>query len=97
MKLLFFVAALLVLLAPAELFAQLTERRIEQAETRIQRLERSGRAYGGAAFVAAVVAALWAQNTRRNAWLWFIVTLFFAPITLFVLLYKNSKDRGRTA
>jgi len=97
MKLLLLVTVLLVCLAPAELRAQLTERRVERLETRVEKLERAGRNYGSAAFVAAVVAALWAQNTRRNAWSWFFLTFFFAPIALLALLYKNSNDRENIA
>ncbi len=37
--------------------------------------------------------ALWAQNTGRNAWLWFFLGALFNVITLIVLLNKNSKDR----
>ncbi len=38
-------------------------------------------------------AALWAQNTNRNAWLWFFLGLFFSVVTVVVLLAKNSEDR----
>ena len=37
--------------------------------------------------------ALWAQNTGRNAWLWFFLGLFFSVITVIVLLAKNANDR----
>jgi Na+/melibiose symporter-like transporter len=37
--------------------------------------------------------ALWAQNTNRNAWLWFFLGIFFSVITIIVLLVKNSDDR----
>ena len=33
--------------------------------------------------------ALWAQNTKRNAVLWFFVGMIFNIIAVFVLLYKN--------
>jgi len=78
--------------APHPASAQLTERRVEKIESRVSRLEREGRSWAGAAFVSAVLAALWAQNTRRNAWLWFFAALLLAPVTLLVLLYKNSVD-----
>jgi len=45
-------------------------------------------------FVAAAVCALWAQNTGRNAWLWFFLGLFLNWIALLVMLSKNSKDRA---
>lgn len=45
-------------------------------------------------FLFGVFCAYWAQQTNRNAWLWFFLGLFFAPITGVVLLYKNSKKVG---
>ncbi len=37
--------------------------------------------------------ALWAQNTRRNPWLWFFLGALFNIITVIVLLNKNSNDK----
>jgi cell division protein FtsW (lipid II flippase) len=48
---------------------------------------------GVAVFVCAAFCALWAQNTGRNAWLWFFLGLLFSFIVIFVMLYKNSNDR----
>ena len=50
--------------------------------------------YGGGLsfFLFGIFCAYWAQQTNRNAWLWFFMGLFFAPITGIVLLVKNSKD-----
>jgi hypothetical protein len=48
---------------------------------------------GLAAWLFAVVCALWAQNTGRNAWLWFFLGLVGHVLTGLVLLYKNSSDR----
>jgi hypothetical protein len=95
MKLFALIFAFTCFFAPLEAFAQLTERRVERVESRVDKLERAGRNYGPASLVAGVLAALWAQNTRRNAWLWFFLGVFFAPITLLVLLYKNSADIDR--
>ncbi|ACB74420.1 DUF1772 domain-containing protein [Opitutus terrae] len=67
--------------------------RLTQLESRVHRLERSYKSLAGPAFLAGVIAALWAQNTRRNAWLWFILGALFVPITLIVLLYLNARDR----
>lgn len=50
---------------------------------------------GSVVFLFAIFCAYWAQATRRNAWLWFFLGLFFAPITGLVLLYKNSNDRDQ--
>jgi hypothetical protein len=76
-----------------ESHSQMTVERVGRLESKVNRLENTVREYGSAAFVAAAMAALWAQNTRRNAWLWFFMGAFFAPITLLVLLYKNSNDK----
>ena len=40
-------------------------------------------------FLFSIFCAYWAQSTGRNAWLWFFLGLFFAPITGVVLLYLN--------
>lgn len=40
-------------------------------------------------FLFGIFCAYWAQSTGRNAWLWFFLGLFFAPITGVVLLYLN--------
>ena len=42
-------------------------------------------------FLSGIFCALWAQNTGRNAWLWFFLGVIFNFATLIVLLYKNSK------
>ena len=48
---------------------------------------------GGVFFLFGIFCAYWAQQTNRNAWLWFFLGLFFAPITGVVLLWKNAQDR----
>lgn len=48
---------------------------------------------GLAVFLFAIFCAYWAQETKRNAWLWFFMGVFFPPITGLVLLYKNSQDK----
>ncbi len=37
--------------------------------------------------------ALWAQNTGRNAWLWFFLGLFLNVFAVVSLLIKNAGDR----
>ena len=66
---------------------QITER-IDQLESRIQRS-----ATAVVLFLFAAFCALWAQNTNRNAWLWFFLGWFFHVIAVLVLLAKNSDDR----
>lgn len=58
---------------------------------------RVGLELAGGGFVAGALCALWAQGTQRNAWLWFFLGWFFAPITLLVLLWKNAKDKAASA
>jgi hypothetical protein len=68
----------------------------DNLEQRVSHLEHraiSDEGVGLAAFVCAALLALWAQNTGRNAWLWFFLGLFFSVIVIFVMLYKNSNDR----
>ena len=95
---LFFLAALL----PIRGFAQQPSpdsQRISILESRVSSLEsRIHSADAGVAvWLFGAFCALWAQNTGRNAWLWFFLGLFFSVITVLVLLEKNSNDRkGRT-
>jgi hypothetical protein len=42
-------------------------------------------------FLFGIFCAYWAQTTSRNAWLWFFLGAFFAPVTGLILLYKNSR------
>jgi hypothetical protein len=67
------------------------EERLKKLESNIQ--DKSG--FFGVAILYAVFCAMWAQNSGRNAWLWFFLGLFFNVITVFVLLYKNSADNKR--
>jgi|tagenome__1003787_1003787.scaffolds.fasta_scaffold20851799_2 hypothetical protein len=93
-------ASVLILLSIFSLCSAADEntRRLDDLRRRVETLEgrnHSNEAAGGAAFVAGAVCALWAQQTGRNAWLWFFLGLIFNVITLVVLLYKNSQDRQR--
>lgn len=45
---------------------------------------------GGVAILFGAFCALWAQNTKRNALLWFFLGAIFNVIAVFVLLYKNA-------
>jgi hypothetical protein len=65
---------------------------VSKVEQRVN--DKSG---GAALFLFGAFCALWAQNTGRNAWLWFFLGLFFNVITVLVLLYKNANDRRRLA
>jgi hypothetical protein len=81
---------------PVRSLAQPDTKRLGDMEQRLERLEqhpRGGDAAGVAVFVCGALCALWAQQTGRNAWLWFFLGLFFNVITLLVMLYKNSIDK----
>jgi hypothetical protein len=70
------------------------ESQVTNLETQVSNMKDDTSELGGAVlFCVGAFCALWAQNTGRNAWLWFFCGLLFAPITLIVLLIKNSSDR----
>jgi hypothetical protein len=52
---------------------------------------------GALLFTIAVFCALWAQNTRRNPWLWFFMGFLFHGITMLAMLIKNARGRRRDA
>lgn len=75
-----------------------TAHEITQLKTRVSQLERQVKkleSTGLVLFLFGVFCALWAQNTGRNAWLWFFLGLFGSVITVIVLLVKNSNDLFR--
>jgi hypothetical protein len=56
------------------------------------------KAYLLLAYTAPVVfgffCAYWAQETGRNAWLWFVLGALFPPITgIFLLLFNSERHR----
>ena len=60
------------------------------------------KAYLVLAYTAPVVfgffCAYWAQETRRNPWLWFFLGTLFAPITgIFLLMLNGERHRKKTA
>ncbi len=91
------VAFLMTLLVPFHIFAQeKVEKRVTILENQVEKLNSSieGKSSIGAVlFLYGVFCALWAQNTGRNPWLWFITGMLFSVITAIVLLVKNSDDR----
>ena len=87
---------LLMSISPLYSAAEEDSQRTANLESRISRLEHRTSQHAGAgaaAFLFGAFCALWAQNTRRNAWLWFFLGLFFSVITVLVLLHKNSEDK----
>jgi hypothetical protein len=45
-------------------------------------------------YLFGIFCAYWAQSTGRNAWLWFFLGWFFAPVTGIVLLYMNNQTKS---
>jgi hypothetical protein len=70
---------------------EVLEKKIESVEDDLS--DNAGR--GMVLFLFGAFCALWAQNTRRNAWLWFFLGLLFSVVTVIFLLAKNSADRRR--
>lgn len=46
---------------------------------------------GYVGFLFGLFCAYWAQETGRNAWLWFFFGFLIPPVAGLVLVYKNSK------
>src|SRR5689334_6388415 len=69
--------------------------RVTQLEARPQTttIDHEKEQAGLVLFLFGAFCALWAQNTNRNAWLWFFLGLLFNFITVLFLLSKNSEDR----
>ncbi len=79
----------------SHVYAQGDTPRIQTLESKVSNLENELRNDGKAGlvlFLFGAFCALWAQNTRRNPWLWFFLGVFFIFITVICLLVKNSED-----
>lgn len=84
---------LFVLLIPCAAAAQ----DLDSLEDRISAVEddvRGAASQGALLFLFGAFSALWAQQTKRSAWLWFFLGVFFSVITVIVLLNKNANDRN---
>ena len=69
------------------------ERKVAELEKKAGRSSGITAPAGAMAYLFGAFCALWAQNTRRSAWLWFFLGLFFSVFAVIVLLVKNSGDR----
>jgi UDP-N-acetylmuramyl pentapeptide phosphotransferase/UDP-N-acetylglucosamine-1-phosphate transferase len=83
---------------PLSAAAQTSDARLADIEERLSHVEHRGvqtdqGAGGVAIFLCGAFCALWAQQTRRSAWLWFFLGVIGSVITLIVLLVKNAGDR----
>ncbi|MEX2284551.1 MAG: hypothetical protein WEE89_18830 [Gemmatimonadota bacterium] len=68
------------------------QNRMGTVERRVNGMEEEAAGVSLALFLIGCFCALWAQNTRRSAWGWFFLGVFFHIFTLLVLLKKNSDD-----
>ena len=75
------------------------EQRVAVLESEVRSLESSLQKTSALAGMVPIFfglfCALWAQNTRRSAVLWFFLGLVFMIIAGFVVLIKNEGDRRR--
>jgi len=65
--------------------------RLDKIESRADRTGRSSSA--PLLFLFGAFCALWAQNTRRDPWLWFFLGAFFNVFAVIVALSKNADDQ----
>lgn len=63
-----------------------------RTESKLDRLEDEIESAGVVLFLSGIICALWAQYTRRSAWLWFFFGLLLAPIALVALVWKNALE-----
>lgn len=66
------------------------ENRVSKSEKELSRVEKLAKDLGPLVFLFGAFCALWAQNSGRNAWLWFFMGVFFNVFTVLALLYKNE-------
>ena len=70
--------------------------KVRRLESQIDRMESEvdeAAPAGLVVYLFGVFCALWAQNTGRNAWLWFFLGILGSVITVLYLLTKNARDR----
>jgi hypothetical protein len=94
----FWIAVIALFVAAPLAGAQTPSRTLEERVTQLERKVRRMDSIISVGIISAVICAWWAQNTARNAWLWFFAGLIFSVISLLVLLHKNAEDiRARGA
>ncbi len=100
-----FIALLFVLVPNPALADEGLDQRVAEIESRVAELQsriasiptpiQSHGSDGALLFLVGAFCALWAQNTNRNAWLWFFFGVFLAVIAVPALLLRNSDDLKR--
>ena len=85
-----------MMLAGTALAQPVSQSKLDDLENRVTRIESmidDLASVGFVIFLFAAFCALWAQDSGRNAWVWFFLGALFNFITVLVLLSKNSADR----
>ena len=67
------------------------ERQVKSQSAELSRLEEIATNVAPLAFLFGAFCALWAQNTGRNAWLWFFMGAIFNIITVLFLLGLHKR------
>lgn len=78
-----------------EAVAQIEPTRVNQLEERVSTLEQKIKQFANTSYALILFGAfcaLWAQNTGRNARLWFFLGAVFSVFAVLALLWKNSND-----
>ena len=87
--------ALLLCALSSTAWAQSDFQRVNTLEKRVNALEKASAdplLRGAILVLFGTVCALWAQSTRRNPGLWFVLGVVGSVLTILVLLYKNARD-----
>ena len=76
---------------------EILQSRVDRLERKVDDLTHEKARTGAVAFLFGAFCALWAQNTGRNPWLWFVLGVFFNVVTVLFLLRKNADDARESA
>ncbi len=71
--------------------------RVDRLERKVDDLTHEKAHTGAVVFLFGAFCALWAQNTGRNPWLWFVLGIFFSVVAVLFLLRKNADDARESA
>jgi hypothetical protein len=78
--------------AAARQSVQEVQGRVERLERQVADLAEESAPTGLVLFLFGAFCALWAQNTGRSPWLWFVLGVVFSIFTVVSLLHKNAAD-----
>ena len=87
-----------IMLAGTALAQPPSQSQFDELENRVTTIESTIddlASVGFVIFLFGAFCALWAQNSGRNAWLWFFLGAFFNFITVLGSVRKLNANRGR--